>query len=115
LGIDADTVAFSAGTLDHRWAMLVVWDNNKFGNGILGTISGEVTFTSLWGTGPDELYVSLGQVGWVYHYLHMARTFDHVTAPCATPLAALWGYDTGTSRGLWAFGDHGLVLTRKLQ
>lgn len=106
VGIAPDQVFFAGHSPNRDAAILLVFDQGEWGNGLLQSLAGEVTFSGLWAKDLENAWVTMGEVGWIYHYRHSIRMFDTVDATTARPLEAIAGH--GDKR--WVFGPHGAVL-----
>ncbi len=104
-GITPDQMLFAGITPDRLAAILLGRSSDAWGNGYLQSISGEATFLGLWAQGLEDAWVTMGEIGWVYHYRHSVRMFDVVEAVSVQPLHTLTGH--GNRR--WVHGTHGLV------
>jgi hypothetical protein len=108
-GITPEEMLFAGITPDRLAAILLGRSSDAWGNGYLQSISGEATFLGLWAQGLEDAWVTMGEIGWVYHYRHSVRMFDVVEAVSVQPLHTLTGH--GSRR--WVHGRHGLVALRE--
>ena len=106
-GVDADSVFFTGSTPDQSCAVLIAFDGGAWGNGVLCSMYETAVFTSLWGVSAEDMWVTMGDIGYIYHYMHSTRFFDYVEAPIYEPLGALWGTP---EKEIWAFGPYGVIL-----
>lgn len=102
-----DFVVFRGGTDDGAVAVLLVYADGEWSNRTLEQWGGLASFTALWASGPEHVYVTMGQLGYIYRYQHQFGLFSEVWAPIAEPLSAIWGAD---ENNLWVFGPRGAIM-----
>ncbi len=100
-------IMFVGQSTDEVSAVLLIWDGNAWGNGIQMTMNGTMSYQDVWATSPDDAYVLVDELGYIFHYKHYIRTFDTVDPTTEEPLGAIWG--TQDSK-LWTFGPYGTIL-----
>ncbi|MFW5739540.1 MAG: hypothetical protein ACOC1F_04165 [Myxococcota bacterium] len=104
-GLSPQRLLFLGGTPERDAAIVLVRSEDGWGNGVLQSLGGEATFTAVWGTDLENVWVTMGEVGWVYHYRHSLRMFDTVDSVMTSPLQSMAGF--GGHR--WSFGRDGVI------
>jgi hypothetical protein len=102
----ADEILIAGDTYDKRCMVMVGFVHGSFSSRPMCSMYGQATMNDVWALSADDAYVTVGQVGWVFHYIHAIGMFDTVDAVTAEPLGALWGNGQGYK---WAFGANGVI------
>lgn len=107
-------VFFIGTTPEREAAVLLLRTGEDWSSALLlQSLDGESVFTDVWAASPEEVYVSKGELGYVYRFdaTNGSPSFDDVMAVTDRPLDAIWGDADGT---LWMFGPFG-VIARTMQ
>ncbi len=105
---------FIGTTPEREAALLLLYIEGEFRSALpLQAFDGESVFTDVWAASRSEIYVSKGELGYVYRFdaTHASSSFDDVEAVMNDPLGALWGNGDGH---LWMFGAGGAIVHRGL-
>lgn len=105
-GLTPQEMFFMGHTPERDAAILLARSGDAWGNGVLQSLGGEATFSSVWARDLQNAWVTMGQIGWVYHYRHEVRMFDTVQGVSTRPLQALAGFEDRR----WAFGERGAIV-----
>ncbi|HOW51736.1 MAG TPA: hypothetical protein PLV42_06805 [bacterium] len=106
---DGDNVWMLGRSPDDTTAYIFSWDGTTWVNDARSSLYDTISFTDVWALDQQNVYITLGTLGWIYHYKNIgaAGMIDYVAAPLGTPLQSITGRPDDA---MWVFGEGGVIM-----
>ncbi|MCU0661940.1 MAG: hypothetical protein MUC50_06395 [Myxococcota bacterium] len=105
--LSPEEVLIAGENPDKSCFVMIGYQSGAFSSRPMCSTDGEAAISDLWALSADDAFVTISQVGEVYHYVHALGLFDYVDAVTSGSLGALWGNAQGYK---WALGARGVIM-----